>query len=159
MGTGLNLPERTAWENRFERPTIAALSSHYQKQLGALFEGARERLLEFEGVTEGVSWQGLPWRWTVVYEVEGDPTPAWVYLVADPEGVVLCVPVNRDIIESMPMKRLKKHIRDGIYMGKQVQETVWSTWQVTARTQLDEVLDVAKRKHKFIVASRGAEGS
>jgi len=151
----LKLPERTAWEDRFTEPTVEQMKSHYGKQLLTLFDSARERLLEFDGVEESVSWQGLPWRWTALYTVAGDPTPAWTYLVPDPEGVVLCVPLNASIVGSMPMKRLKKHIRDGIYMAKQVHETIWATWQVSAKTQLDEVLDVSKRKHKYITALKG----
>lgn len=156
MGSALKVAERTAWEDRFSEPSLEALTAHYGKQFSSLFDVARERLLDFESAGERVSWQGLPWRWCLVYGVEGDNTPAFAYLVPDPEGVVLCVPLNQPIIESMPMKRLKKHIRDGVYLAKHVETTVWATWQVTARTQLDEVLDVAKRKHKFI-ANRAAE--
>lgn len=153
----MKLPERKAWENRFAQPSLDALSEHYPKQLATLFAHARDRLLEFDAIHETISWQGLPWRWCLVYSTDGDPTPAWTYLVPDPEGVTLCVPVNQDIVDSMPMKRLKKHIRDAIYMGKQVEQTIWATWQLTAKTQVDEVLDIAKRKHKYITALNAAD--
>ncbi len=151
MSSAAKAPVRTAWEDRFKQPAADDLSAHYNKQLGALFESARTKLVSYEGVEEEVVWQGLPWRWCLRYRTESDPTDAWTYLVPDPLGPVMSVPLTTEMIESMPMKRLKKHIRDGVTFGKRVGNTVWATWQMTNKPQLDEVVDVAKRKHKFLV--------
>jgi hypothetical protein len=151
MSNAVKAPVRNAWEDRFKQPSADDLSAHYNKQLGALFEAARERLSGFDGVTEHVRWQGLPWRWCLRYETEGDPTDAWTYLVPDPAGPILSVPLTCDMIDAMPMKRLKKHVRDGMTFGKRVGDVVWATWQTTNKPQLDEVLDISKRKHKYLV--------
>lgn len=151
-------PTRLAWEDRFRQPTLDELKGHYNKQLGSLFDAARARLLEFDGVEEEIIWMGLPWRWTLRYRVEGDPTEAWVYLVPEPLGVEVTIPVTVAMVESMPTKRLKKHVRDGITFGKRVGELVWATWQPPTKGPLDEVLDVAKRKHKYVIERRATAG-
>ena len=151
MPNAVKAPTRCAWEDRFRQPSVDELKAHYNKQLGSLFEAARTKLLSFDGVTEEVLWQGLPWRWCLRYHREGDPTDAWTYLVPDPLGPVVAVPLTTEMIDSMPMKRLKKHVRDGVMFGKRVGQVVWASWQATNRTQMDEVLDVAKRKHKYLV--------
>ncbi len=148
---------RSAWEDRFVEPKPDQLIEHYEAGSAQFFEACRERLSDFEGVEESVSWQGLPWRWTLVYTLEGDPTRAFAYLVADPAAPTVSIPLNDEIVDSMPVKRLKKHIRDGIFMAKRVESTLWATWEIAAKTQLDEVMDIAKRKHKFVVASRVEE--
>lgn len=150
-------PVRTPWEDRFRQPSLDDLTAHYNKQLSGLFDAARAKLLDFEGVDDSIRWQGLPWRWCLRFEAPGDPTDAWVYLVPDPLGPIVSVPLTMDMIESMPMKRLKKHVRDGVFLSKRVGEVIWATWQPTNRTQLDEVLDVAKRKHKYLAERALAE--
>ena len=150
MSNAAKAPVRSAWEDRFRRPEADELNAHYNKQLGSLFEAARTKLLSFDSVTEEVRWQGLPWRWCLRYSTEGDTTDAWTYLVPDPLGPIVSVPLTVEMIDAMPMKRLKKHVRDGVVFGKRVGQVVWASWQTTNRTQLDEVLDVAKRKHKYV---------
>jgi hypothetical protein len=149
-------PTRLAWEDRFTRPSLDELKGHYNKQLAGMFEAARSRLREFEGVEEQLTWMGLPWRWTLRYAIEGDPTDAWVYLVPDPLGVEVTIPLTMQMIDSMPTKRLKKHVRDGITFGKRVGEVTWASWQPATKGPLDEVLDVAKRKHKYLAELRAS---
>lgn len=149
------MKERQAWDNRFETPTFELLQAHYNKQMGSLLAAARERLLSFEGVSEDVSWQGLPWRWTLVYTLSGDPTRAWAYLIPDPESPQVSMPLTEAMIEALPMRRLKKHVRDGINGARKVAETRWAWWMVANRPQLDDVLDIAKRKHDFLRTGGG----
>lgn len=141
---------RLAWEDQFRIPTLDDLRNHYPKQLGNLISLARERFLQFEGVEEEILWQGLPWRWTLTYSCPEDPTRAWAYLVPDPEKPKISMPLTQDMVAALPMRRLKKFVRDGVLLARRVENVYWATWEITNRAQLDEVLDLAKRKHQFI---------
>lgn len=142
---------RLPWEDQFRVPTLDDLRGHYPKQLGNLIEVARERLLQFNGVREEVSWQGLPWRWTLVYRCPQDPVRAWAYLVPDPEKPKLSLPLTDEQVQALPMRRLKKFVRDGVLCARKVDSVYWATWDITNRAQLDEVLDLVRRKHQYVL--------
>lgn len=153
MGYSLQPGRQLAWENRFQTPEVEDLGSHYNKQVRNLIDSARELLSGFDGVEEQVSWEGLPWRWTMVFTMPNDPTRAWAYLVPHPEAPQLSVPLTGEMIDALPLRRMKKHIRDGVAFGTRVDNTLWATWEITSKSHLQDVLDVAKRKHKFIGAT------
>lgn len=150
MGYRFVTDARPAWEDQFRQPQTDQLTSHYGKQLGNLFESARERLTEYDDISEVVEWHGVPWNWTCVYHSPDDPTRAYAYLVADPEAPKIAVPLTVEMVSRLPLKRMKKHIRDAIQTGRRVADTVWATFQVANKTQLEEVMDVVKRKHRLI---------
>lgn len=108
-------------------------------------------LLSFDGVEEHIEWHGVPWRWTLVYSCPADPTKAWAYLIPAPEKPKIVVPLTLDMIDSIPVHRLKKHVREGIRVGRNVADVCWATWEFETRAELDDVVGLAKRKHKFIL--------
>jgi len=142
---------RSAWENKFREPSVNELFEHYSnKQVAAVAEAARARLTEFANVKESIQWLGMPWRWTLVYNCDFDTTRAWAYLVLDPAKVQLCLPITTAMVQTLPLRRLKKNIRDGIVYSKVVAGTYWPTWEVPSKTSLDDLIDLAARKHKYI---------
>ncbi|MBY0312628.1 MAG: hypothetical protein K2W85_11210 [Phycisphaerales bacterium] len=145
---------KCAWNDKFRMPEVAQLRGGLNKPLQSVFDDAREELKRLEGVSESVSWQGVPWRWTLVYTMAEVPTErALAYLVPDPQRVQMCVPLNQEQIEKLPMKRLKKSIRDGVVHARSVAGVWWPTWDVPTRGALDEVLELVVRKHKMVTAS------
>jgi hypothetical protein len=148
--TRLNPAERLPWADRFSKPAVDQLLSHYDAPNAQLFETARESLSESEGVQERVAWQGLPWRWTLVFEHPSDPTRAFVYLVPDPQSLKISVPLTQEMVQGLPLRRMKKHIRDGIETGNQVNSVIWACWEVQTENQLEEILEIICRKHSFI---------
>ncbi|MCA9293394.1 MAG: hypothetical protein KDA20_06240 [Phycisphaerales bacterium] len=161
MGYASVLNARPSWEDRFRQPTLDELREAYapNPQAGKLFETARERLLGYPDVTETIEWQGLPWRWTIVYGLQGDPTRALTYLVPDPAGPKVAVPLTGEMIDAMPLRRMKKHIRDGLSTGRRVGGTIWACFDIGGKQQLDEVLDLPKRKVKYITQQVAAVAS
>lgn len=143
---------RTAWEDRFKVPTFDDLRSHYNRQMAGLVEHIRERLMSFPGVSEDVTWEGLPWRWTLTYRCADDPTRAWAYLVPDPVAPKISMPLTADMVQAFPLHRFKKPIRDGVLCARIVGGVHWATFDVGSKAMLDDVLDLAKRKHQFIMA-------
>jgi hypothetical protein len=145
---------RTAWNNRFERPfsadfLLAQLLDETRRELAA---AARSALLQLEGVTESVEWLGVPWRWTLVYRSESDAERPLAYLVPEPARPQLAIPMTVPMIRSLPARRLKKFVRDAIVFSRAVADVHWPTWELTARPQLDDVLDLVARKHRFLTA-------
>ena len=143
---------RIPWEDQFRTPSLEELRSHYNRQLGQLVTSAREKLLSFDEVREDLEWMGLPWRWTMVYRCPDDPTQAWAYLIPHREKPLIATPLSQDMIDALPMSRLRKFIREGLDSGRMVAGTRWVAWDVTNKTHLDLVIELLKRKHKFIMA-------
>jgi len=141
---------RTAWEDRFRTPTIDDLREHYNKQLAGLMETARSLLLSLPGVVEELSWQGLPWRWTLTYRFQqgsADSRPG-LYLVPDPLRPKISMPLPDTVVQSLPLHRLKRHVRDGVLQGRKVNGVLWATWDVTSKTQVGEILEIVAKHYK-----------
>lgn len=138
--------ERLPWADRFSKPDLKQLHSHYDKPSTELFETARRSVAEPDAVEVRVAWQGLPWRWTLVFEHPNDPTRAFAYLVPDPQGVKISVPLTTDMVQRLPLRRMKKTTRDGIETGNRIEQVVWACWDVGSENQLDEIMDIIRTK-------------
>ena len=148
-------PARLPWTDRFSKPEVGDLSAHYDGVVGALFDAARRSVAEPESVEERLVWQGLPWRWTLVFEHPGDPTKAFAYLVPDPQAPKISIPLTSEMIQRLPMRRMKKTIRDGIDSGNRVNSVVWACWDIGSENQLDEILDIVSCKLAYIEEHAG----
>ncbi|RMH31887.1 MAG: hypothetical protein D6692_00130 [Planctomycetota bacterium] len=145
---------RIPWEDQFNTPSLTDLRSHYTRQLGQLVETARARVQAFAGVAEDLQWMGLPWRWTLVYQVQGCEGHALAYLIPHREKPILALPLSDEQIATLPMSRLRKFIREGLEHGRRVGDTRWVAYEVTNKTHLELVIDLVKRKHKALTNAR-----
>ena len=66
------------------------------------------------------------------------------------------MPFTGDMLKAMPMHRFKRHLKDAFAVSVEVGPVFWTSFDVIGKSQLDDVLDVVKRKHAFVVASRNA---
>ncbi|MBL0927772.1 MAG: hypothetical protein IBJ11_08985 [Phycisphaerales bacterium] len=144
---------RPAWEDRFARPSADLLLEDCGKTKGKLLETAVERLRGMERVEEQLSWQGLPWRWTLTFTAPSDPTRAFAYVVPDPEKPKIALPLTTEMIAAMPLRRLTKYVRDGVEGARWVGSVAWATWEIESKGQLDEILDLVRRKHQFLTSA------
>jgi hypothetical protein len=121
-------------------------------------EEARKQLGEMPGVSESLVWQGVPWRWTFVYAgEEASVGRAVAYLIPDPNRLQICVPLAQEHIEQMPLKRMKKSVRDGIVHARNVGGVWWPTWEIQNSTALGEILDLLARKQKLPAVGAAVE--
>jgi len=142
------------WANRFARPTIETLRSHYNKQLCGYLDTARSHLLGFEKIKESLDWHGLPWRWSMRFDIPGVTIDrGWVYLVPDPEGPRVSVPLTEEMVEKLPKTRLKRHIREGVEHARTIGNIRWTEWAITSKSQLEDVLDITKRAYGYHTTS------
>lgn len=151
MGASARQVARSPWKNRFQTPDFDGLRAHYAKHLGDLFHSARERLHALSGMSERIEWLGTAWRWTYVYSHESAPARAWAYLIPNPEKPMLAAPMSIEFVRSLPMRRLKRYVRDGLCSAKRTGEILWPTWDVTGKSNLDDVMDLLGRAHKRLL--------
>ena len=148
--------EKSPWADKFVAPTVDQIRGHYNRQTAQLFDSAREVLGSLPGLAESIAWQGVPWRWTLVYSVESEGTQggvrAWAYIVPDPQRLQVCVPLSGAMLAAMPVKRFKKWVRDGIVFARSVGGVCWPTWEIATREHMEDVADIIRRKHRQTVA-------
>lgn len=153
---------KSVWTNKFDAPKVARLRDAYAPPLIPVFEAARELLTKLEGVDEQVAWQGLPWRWTVVYTGPGGEGTdlgsgrAFAYLIPDPAKLQICIPLTHAQVALMPLRKFKKAVRDGITFARAVNGVCWPTWDLPTKVAVDEVAEVIKRKHRILTSAPDA---
>jgi hypothetical protein len=145
---------RTAWEDRFRTPSLEELREQYNRQVLSLVDMALDRLRGYGDLSEDLAWQGLPWRWTIIFRSAKDGTNAWAYLVPDPEKPKLSMPLTAEMVQAMPLHRMKKHVRDGVLLSRLVDGIYWATWDLTGKDQLKDVLELVDRKRKLTIAAQ-----
>lgn len=142
---------RIAWEDRFQQPGAGELLAPFHKQHTFLLTHARDGLASLPGVVESIEWRGVPWRWSFVYRIEGDGERPWAYLVPQPGRPVLALPLDTSLAGSSTVRKMSRGVRDTILFSTQVAGVFWPQWELNSRTQLEEVLSLAKRKHEKLL--------
>lgn len=140
------IKDRLAWEDRFRTPTLEQLRAPLNKQLQGAFDAARDRLLEFEGLSESILWRGIPWRWTVAFTSQDD-REGWAYLVPQPARPYLVLPVAIETLSKLPVRRLSKFVREGILHAACVAGVYWPQWDIQTKGQVEDVFTVVAMKH------------
>jgi len=148
------LKAKPPWEDKFRQPSLDELLEQYNKQQSTLFENAREHLLAMDSVKELLDWHGLPWRWSLAYSVNAPKLASVAFLVPNPTVPTVGLPMSVTFVQSLPMRKLKKPIREGLTAAKLIGESYWSSWELTSKTQLEEVSDLLKRKYEFLKTSK-----
>lgn len=130
------VPRRTLWEDRFSRPTVAALVQGCPRATSALVESVRERLIGL-GLSESLAWRGLPWRWAMSY---GPPRAESAYLVPRPAGPSLAIRVANERAKELEIRKLARSIREGLGTARLVAGVAWPEWELKAKSQCDELV-------------------
>lgn len=145
------------WSSKFHTPTWCQLRDGYPKPMVPFFDAARSMLLALNGVSESVVWHGIPWRWTLVYKYKGSDaasrTRAFAYLIPDPARLQCCVPLSREQITALPIRRFKKHIREPIIHARTVAGLSWPSWDLPSKSAIEDLADLIHRKHRMVGAS------
>lgn len=131
---------RPAWEDRFRQPSAADLLAGFNKQLTQLLGYSRTRFAAIEGVSEEIAWLGIPWRWSLTYRSCGGEARPIGYIIPQPGRPQIALPLSEETILALPAKRISKFVRDGLVSAIQVENVRWAQWEVTTRSQVDELL-------------------
>ncbi len=98
-----------------------------------------------EGATEGFTWHGACWRWTIEYHTEHSDEPL-ALLVPSPIDLQLAVPLEREFVRSLPQRRMTRSIRDGIGLAQDPFDTRWGVWSIQSGSMLDDLADLIELK-------------
>ncbi len=137
--------ERLAWEDRFNRPTVSRLRTALNRDSARLFDQLRRDLLGIDGVSETFAWHGACWRWTIEYHTEHSEEPLAV-MVPSPTDLQLTVPLERDFVRSLPIRRMKRPLRDGVSLAQEPFDTRWGVWSLQSEGLLDDLVDLLELK-------------
>ena len=144
---------RIAWEDRFASPDASDLFAPFPKAQAALLEQVREGMAALGGVVESIVWHGVPWRWTFAFASESEPERPWAYLVPQPGRPLLAMPLTGEVIGMLPMRRLSRPVRDALALAALVGGVYWPQWPLTSRTQVDELIGIARRRHEAMATA------
>lgn len=161
------MPGRTAaskapWNDKFKAPSLDLLRGGFpDEQVVRLLDELRQVFLRHPGIHETVAWHGVPWRWTLVYGCGNEKGRALGYIIPDPSKLQVCVPLTIEIVQTLPFRRLKKAIRDGIIFSRAAAGVHWPCWEVATAGAIQDVQELVDRKIKFNAAheSVSAAGS
>lgn len=151
---------KTPWTDKFRVPSIDELRHAIAKPNQRLFSSIRSDIGELADVSERLTWQGVPWRWTLAFSCGGESVDvgrALAYVIPDPSRLQICVPVTQEQLEHLPLKRMKKGVRDGVVFARSVAGVWWPTWDVPTEGAFEEVMELLGRKHKLVVAAAAGE--
>ncbi|MBI1336469.1 MAG: hypothetical protein GC164_05855 [Phycisphaera sp.] len=149
-------PTQHPWLDRWNQPNLEqlldALKAHHRKPYTQILE----QLDSYPGVQRSVIWYGSAWKWTIHYafvDADGQEIETLCYIVPNSETPLICIPLADEVIEQLPIKRLTKFIREGIRSAKFAVAIHWATWSPLNQTETHALIDLCKRKHKFISAN------
>lgn len=143
------------WEDRWNEPTVETLFKTYTDNARNVVDKLYEQLSDLEDVETSVQWHGTAWKWTVQFSLREDADPQQTplcYLVPNPRGVIVSIPMTEEVIATLPMRRLNRYIRDAVRSSKRAVELHWATWTPSALTEVEHLVDLIKRKRKTLLA-------
>jgi hypothetical protein len=141
---------RSPWEDRFRTPTYEGLRDLNNKQLAAVFDAARARLVGVPEATESLAWLGIPWRWSMEYRCPLDPTRAWAVLILQPAKPTISIPLPVPVLARVPLTKLPRPIRDGLKAAIPIAGVLWPTWECASKTQIEEIGQILDMKRNIM---------
>ena len=136
---------RLVWSDRFQTPDAKRLREGLSSSTRNVFDAARKRLLEIEGVREDLAWHGDCWRWTIEFRTRLSREPLAV-LIPSPDDLQLALPMDHEFSNSLSTKRMKRAVRDGLEMAREPFDTRWGVWSLTGTGLLDDLQDLIELK-------------
>ncbi len=146
--------DRNAWEDRFQEPSVEKLRAGLKAPAPKLFDAMRKHLLSLEGVRESAAWRGDCWRWTLEYRTRLSTEPLAV-LVPSPSDLQIAVPLEREFVRSLSVRRMKRGLRDGLGLAQDPFDTRWGVWSIPAAGVLEDVVDLVELKLRHLAKQAG----
>ncbi len=145
---------RSSWEDRFNRPTVKQLRSGLSSDERQLFDALLKKLLELDGVEEGLAWYGESWKWTIELHTKLSDEPLAV-IVPCPGDLQLAVPLDAKFTRSLSVKRMKRAVRDGLELAQEPFDARWGIWSVQAKSLLEDLRHLVELKLRHLAKAAG----
>ncbi len=151
---------QSAWEDRWNVPAEEDLLKIFTDQQMHILRQIMDGFLSYAGVQRRLQYHGESWKWSWIYELvddKGKVIETMGYVIPTPEnpmtkGATIIVTLKDDALESMPFRRLNRYIREAVKTAtsKQAVEDRWVTFNPSASTEVEHIMDLYKRKYKFL---------
>lgn len=146
---------RLPWQDRWTQPTVEQLLEPLDDDSRAGLVQLIDLMDTFDNVERELVWYGESWKWTIHYYLAGQGRTrqniqTMAYLVPRDEQSLVCVPMRREMIEDLPMRRLTKFIREGVTSAKCAVEIHWANWTPGNATEFNTLVDLLRRKYNFL---------
>lgn len=150
-----------AWHDRFKVPTVQRLREALSPSTRSAFDNLLANLRDIDGVSESLAWHGECWRWTIEFHSHS-PGPgirmgrgmnqrdALAVIVPNPADLQLAMPMSRDFAQSLPVKRMKSAVRDGLELAQEPFDSHWGVWSITSRSLIDDLQDLVELKLRHL---------
>ncbi|MCB9844480.1 MAG: hypothetical protein H6811_00635 [Phycisphaeraceae bacterium] len=150
-----SISTRSVWEDRFQTPTAEALLG----ELGGASGGAVARVMGWlnglKYTRQGVSWCGVPWRWTLVTRCRGDGGQPLAYVVPDPKRPLLAFPLPASTVCGLDIASLTRCQRDLIAGATKVGPVLWIESELIEPESAEEAFAMVAHRHSTLVRSGG----
>jgi hypothetical protein len=137
--------ERLSWSDRFQQPTARQLRDGLPASAKHVFDAVRKRLADIEGIQESLVWYGDCWRWSIEYRTRLSKEPLAV-VIPCPQDLQLAVLLEREFASTLPIKRMKRAVRDGLDLAREPFDTRWGIWSLAGSTMLEDLQDLIELK-------------
>ena len=127
---------QTTWVDVFADTDLETLVDELEPEDAEAFRTVAQTLADRPGWSAALSWQGLPWRWALVYSADGVDGPGLVYHVPDPRGSRVCIPVPASGKTAPDLGALTKPVRKVVENAAIVAGFIWPEW---ASSEFDAV--------------------
>ena len=153
LNSSMQVKRLLPWQDRWAEPSIEQLieplAPHHLKPVTSFLD----LVIQYDAVDKSVVWFGPGWQWTIQYAVndpEGQLIEPLCYVIPNYEVPLLCVPVTDRTYDRLPIRRLPKLIRTGLRSAKRAVNTHWAVWNLTVSSELEQFMELLKRKHKYL---------
>lgn len=143
--------EQLPWKDKFTEPTPQQLRRSLPESILDLFDRTRRHIRKLDGVDETVAWYGHCWCWSIEYRTGRSGEPLAI-LIPSPHDLQLAMPLDRAFITTLPMKRMKRAIRDGLDLAQEPFDTRWGVWSIQQDSLVEDLTDLVDRKLKHLAA-------
>lgn len=140
-------PQRSPWEDRFTTPTPDGLLSAFDEDTAAQVSRLRQALTEEFELSERLEWCGLPWKWSLTYRLDPGDADILAYVVPNPEAPAVVFRLTHEQFTSLPVRKLSRHIRDGLAPTRLVAGVCWPEWKVQTASQAQDIIDLFSMLH------------
>ncbi|MEQ9460390.1 MAG: hypothetical protein RIG82_05515 [Phycisphaeraceae bacterium] len=145
------------WLDRWNIPQADVLLKPYNELTLKLAEDMMQAILDLGQVEQSIVWHGDSWRWTFQFDlVSSQVEQGLCYLIPNPETFMFVIPMHRDVIAKLPMRRLNRYVRDAIRSSKCAVDLHWTLWRPTLKSEGEHLLDLVKRKRKLLLEAENA---
>ena len=102
------------------------------------------------GMQERLEWCGVPWKWSLTYRPDRSAgTDILAYLVPNPETPTVVFRVTHEQFNSLPLRKLSRHVREGLAPTRLVAGVCWPEWRFQSAAQAQDLVDLFGLLHSL----------